>query len=716
MTPDEQAYWSDVLRRTLRRYDEALLRRVAGRLVKPRNQWPADELIERCASTVGDVTIIDRRLRELEPAERQLLALIGHSRQPLWGLGNLVELMICLGQDDGLRPVFALLEAGLLYPDIATKAEGPAARPFTAGKTLKTFEQWLAFAGPEKLHVFAHPLALRRAVGEDLGLEECPGQVAVAGPVQEADGLEWPLRLSVLWQQVSATPLRRTREGEFFKRDLERLGSDPLLNGPSAEGLPAPPDAGFLAVALAEALGIVRDEDGELRAGTLPAEWEEGLPVALEGLFKALPLLQAWSPLDGWRHGETVGNPFPSACLMALLLLARLPADGWARPDAIHDWLLEHHPYWAGQELRPSRQRDWVASFLLGLCYQLRMVQANRTEEGTWTARLSPLGRWLLGLAEAPPAPTAFPKTLLVQPNLEIVAYRQGLTPGLIGRLARFATWQNLGSACTLQLGPETIYRGLEGGMTFETILQTLEQHGSRPTPGAVIDSLRTWSNKRDRISVYPSAALLEFGTPEDLNDALARGFPGVRLSDRLAVVADESAIDYSLFRLTASRDYAAQPEQCVALGDDGVTLTVDLARSDLLLESELTRFAEPLGHAATNGRRQYRLTPASAASARSAGLSAQWLETWFRQRVGQAVSPAALLLLGGNQEEAPVLRKHLVLHVATEELADGLMQWPATRSLIHDRLGPTALSVAVGDVAALREQLAQVGISLPRD
>jgi hypothetical protein len=320
----------------------------------------------------------------------------------------------------------------------------------------------------------------------------------------------------------------------------------------------------------------------------------------------------------------------------------------------------------------------------------------------------------LLGLAEAPPVETAFPQTLLVQPNLEIVAYRQGLTPGLIGRLTRFATWQNLGSACTLQLGPESIYRALEGGMTFETILQTLEQHGTRATPAAVIDSLRTWSNKRERISVYPSAALLEFSTPEDLNDALARGFPGVRLSDRLAVVASESAIDYSLFRLTASRDYAAQPEQCVALGDDGVTLTVDLTRSDLLLESELTRFAEPLGQAANNGRRQYRLTPASAAAARAAGLSVQALEAWFRQRVGQAVSPAALLLLGGSQEQPPALRQHLVLHVATEELADGLMQWPATRSLIDDRLGPNALSVAAENVPLLREQLSQIGIPLP--
>src|SRR5262249_61604194 len=112
-------------------------------------------------------------------------------------------------------------------------------------------------------------------------------------------------------------------------------------------------------------------------------------------------------------------------------------------------------------------------------------------------------------------------------------------------------------------------------------------------------------------------------------------------------------------------------------------------------------------------GRRQSRLPPASLAAARSAGLSAQGLEAWFRQRVGQPVSPAALLLLTGVEEPPPTLRRHLVLHVATAELADGLVQWPATRPLIHARLGPTALSVAEEDLASLRECLAQAGISL---
>src|SRR5207237_4264227 len=124
--------------------------------------------------------------------------------------------------------------------------------------------------------------------------------------------------------------------------------------------------------------------------------------------------------------------------------------------------------------------------------------------------------------------------------------------------------------------------------------------------------SLRTWADKRERISVYPSATLFEFADPSDLNEALARGLPGVRLSERLLIVVDEKAVDFRHFRLLGTRDYALPPEKCVAVDGDGVTLSVDVSRSDLLLEIELQRFAEPLDSAGVNGKHRYRLTPAS--------------------------------------------------------------------------------------------------------
>src|ERR1700758_3328787 len=112
----DPAVWSEQLQRTLACYDEALLRQVAGRLVKPRSHWPVDDLIERCVGTAANPALVDRRLSDLEPAGRLLLALIGHSRQPCWAVGNLVELLFTLGHVDGLKPVLDLLEAGLLFP------------------------------------------------------------------------------------------------------------------------------------------------------------------------------------------------------------------------------------------------------------------------------------------------------------------------------------------------------------------------------------------------------------------------------------------------------------------------------------------------------------------------------------------------------------------------------------------------------------------------
>src|SRR5262249_5147546 len=306
-----------------------------------------------------------------------------------------------------------------------------------------------------------------------------------------------------------------------------------------------------------------------------------------------------------------------------------------------------------------------------------------------------------------------FTQTLLVQPNLEVLAYRQGLTPELLVKLTRFATWRTLGAACTLQLEPHSVYRALELGETHGTIVQTLERHSTKPTPVPVLEALKTWSNKRERISVFPSAVLLEFPSPAELNEALARGLPAVRLTDRLAAVASENQIDYKHFRLTGTRDYCLPPEPCATVEADGLTLSVDLARSDLLLETELQKFAEAAHGPSAPGRRHYRLTPASLSVAREQGLTLPALASWFEQRTGLPLAPAARLLFSGAENPPVELRRQLILHVATPAVADGLMQWPATAALIEARLGPTAVSVSEDAALRLRERLAEIGVQI---
>src|SRR5579875_3925182 len=137
MSVVDPSYWSELQRHTLESYDETLLRQVAARLVKPRNQWPIEDLIERGAAAASNPVIIDRRLQDLTPPARRVLALIAHSRQPFWALGNLVELTIALGHGDGLQPVLELLEAGLLYPGLKGVNRGPSSNG-VPGKKIKS--------------------------------------------------------------------------------------------------------------------------------------------------------------------------------------------------------------------------------------------------------------------------------------------------------------------------------------------------------------------------------------------------------------------------------------------------------------------------------------------------------------------------------------------------------------------------------------------------
>lgn len=697
--PDASS-WLDAARHSLSSYADSLLRAVAARLVKPRGHWPREDLIDRCIEKLTDAAVIDRRLKELDKGEHRLLALMAHSRQPRWRLGNLVEMLIALGQEDGLRPVLTLMETGLLFPVLPAESQSE----------LVSFEHWLGLAAGADVAVFTHPQVASRMLGTDLGLPVLPSELLEKPTPIESDGLEWCLRLAVVWQLVIASPLRRTQQGEFFKRDLDRLLQDPLLNAPAAEGVLALPEAGILAAALAQGEGILENVEGELRAGELPAAWDEGLPAALASLYAFLPELQSWT-IHG-RRAPGSANPHPSAFLLSLLLLAQLPEDRWLDPEDIDAWLTLRHPFWSNSQADSKPGATGIATLLLGLAHQLKIVQACKKDAHYWVVRLTSTGRWLLGLAGVPPGSNAYPQTILVQPNLEIVVYRQGLTPALIGKLTRFATWKSLGSACMLQLEAESVYRGLESGQTFETIQRTLEQHGMRPTPSAVIESLRTWANKRERITIYPAAALFEFGSAEDLNEALARGLPGTRLSDRIAVVPNEAAVDFRHFRLTGTRDYGLPPEKCVEVLDDGVTLSVDLVKSDLLLETELQRFAEPIDLAGVNGRRRFRLSPASLAGGREGGLDLSSLEQWFQQRAGQPLSPAARLILLAPQLAALPIRRQLVLHVSTVEIADGLLQWPGTRGFISERLGPTALALDEANLEEFQQRLQALSLT----
>lgn len=691
--------WSARCRAALASYSEPLLRTVAAKLIRPRANQPVEELLDRSAVTLTNPPVIDRRIRDLPDAARKLIALIGLSGQPQWKFGHLLVLSSALGHDNGFVPVAEALTSGLLYPVLPDGSE-----------PISDFAAWLGAAGIVHAEVFAHPAVAIRARGEDLGLPDLGDtELASAGPPRQSDGLDWPLRLAAVWQQIHASPVRFTQANTLFKKDLTRLQTDEVLSGRWAGEIVHPPDLGVLALAWAAAAGLLAESGGELTARAFPPVWEDGLAAVLGSLLAAIPRVEVWDPLAGYLPRGTDLSPTPTAGLLALLLLARAEPEAWIETTAIASWLWTHHPSWAAvipTDAMQDHGTAWVVNWLFGVAHPLQLVDASGDR-----VRLSPVGRHLLGDGPAPPSAPAFPQTLLVQPNAEILAYRQGLTPSLIATLSRFARWKGLGPACTLELTAEQTYDGLESGLTLPMMTQSLARHSSRPVPPAVMDLLQRWASKRERITVFSSAVLAEFATPGELETAVARGIVAVRLTDRIGMTADGTEPVLGQLRLIANRDYESRPQKCVTVSEDGVTLTVDAAGADLLLDAEIGRFSAP-APGEPPGVRRFRLVPELI---RRVGemLPIAEIDAWFADRTGQPLSAAGRLFLLGPQMPAPSAARLLVVRFPTAELADGALQWPATRGLIDERLGPTVVAVSEDNLEPLRAVLAGIGVSL---
>lgn len=682
-----------LVRAALDGYSEAVRRQVAASLLKPRNPIPVDELSDRILTTLANPPVVDRRLKDLSPAARKLLALLGLTRRPSWKVGHLLTTLAVVGHADGVAPLKEAFDAGLLYPRRAAGA--PA---------LDAFEEWLGSAGVLEAAVFAHPLVASRARTEPFDLPDL-GDGEDHPPAGQPDGMEWPLRIAAVVQLAGEMPFRRTQAGVLFKRDLTRLQTSELLAGPTADVRPGAPDLGVLATVWAVATGDLVADCEEWRAAHSepPASLLQAITHLTAGLFG----LEHWDPLLGGVAYSNGLSPLPSATAGLLLLLAG--SRRWVSASAAAEWLWAHHPSWSGtlsKEAQKDRGAAWVATLFASVLFPLRLVDVSA--DGL-AVRLSDLGRHMFADGPKPSDPPEFPQTLLVQPNAEIIAYRQGLTPTLVASLTRFARWKGFGAACTLELTAEQTYRGLESGLTVAGIIQTLNRHGSRPVPPAVADLLQRWANKRERIVAYAAATLVEFQSAADLDAALARGVVAVRVTDRVGLCPNGADPDFKNLRLVGNREFDARPVRCVSVAEDGVTLTVDAAQSDLLLEPEIARLADPIPDG--TGSRKYALTPGSVARAVQGGWSPPELDAWFSARTGGPLPPAARLFTQAAALPPSLASRRLVVQLPNEAATDGLMQWPVTRKLVEERLGPTAVAVDDANLDALVMTLAEIGL-----
>jgi hypothetical protein len=650
----------------------------------------------------------------------------------------------------GVQPIDAiveLLELGLLVISFESELRSMDYFPAAIDRSFETLDLVLVHPGIASVIRTTKPAA------------KMPGVVSAVSQVREADGLEPILRLGALWQRIGIEPLRQTQQGVLYKRDRERIEEDPVLAALFSDALEPVNDPAPFLLALARRVGLIEPDPAGERLLAAPTQFWDDNAVHLPQMIAT-----GWMSLQSWQEstGELLDKAKSAAVrylrTAALLWLATLDDSEWVAIDDLAEHLTALWPAWdrlfltdepvesqvpkrkpgprdrsRASTVAASRPRDpnLLSLLLRGTAHSLGLVrEAEDRGSHRRVVQLTPLGRYVLALGPSPPTRPSFEHFLFVQPNFELIAYRQGLTNHLIGRLSRFAWWVQIGAALELKLTRESILHGLENGETAASMLEILRKHSQRPLSHNVQDAVTNWASRREHVTYYAAASLIEFSSQRERDLALA-SWPAsnqpepIVVSDRFLLVEDEDSVPFDRLRQTSSRDYRRPPDTCATIEPDGVTLALDPARSDLLVDAELARFADELPPEATIAEKQHGPAPRrfvvtmeSLRRGSSRGMTAGQLAEWYTRRTGAEIPPAVRLLLAIRSAQVPPLRptRILVLTVTSADLLDGLLQHPAIRPWLGDRLGPDSVTIADDCLIPLQKALQDLGIRLEAD
>jgi hypothetical protein len=589
---------------------------------------------------------------------------------------------------------------------------------------------------------------------------ELPGAAYAVTQIRESDGLEPIVRLGALWQRIGIEPLRQTQQGVLYKRDRERLDEDPVLAAPLSDAPEPVCDPVSFLLALGGRLGLIKRAGERLLAAPIEF-WDENAVHLPQMIATAWMSLENWHESTGEVRDRVDFAVVRHARAAALLWLATLDESEWVAIDDLANHLATLWPAWnrpflpdpqiaaqAPRRKSSSRDRtrvqatagskartpDLFTQILRGTAHSMGLVrEAEERQSARRVVQLTPLGRYVLGLGSSPPPRPTFEHFLFVQPNFQLIAYRQGLTNQLIGRLSRFAWWVQIGAALELKLTRESILLGLERGETVASMLKALKKHSQRPIPPNVEDAVTNWANRRERVTYYAAASLIEFGSAAERDLALASWRTGSRsepivVSDRFLLVEDDDTIPFDQLRQTSSRDYRRPADVCATIERDGVTLALDPTRSDLLVDAELSRFADEIPsepatsarpHGPGPGPRRFVVTAESLQRGSSRGMTPAQLTEWYSRRTGAEIPPAVKLLLAVRSSSLPPLcpTRILVLTVTRADLLDGLLQHPAIHPWLGERLGAYSVTIPDDCLGPLSKALKELGIKieLPR-
>ena len=431
--------------------------------------------------------------------------------------------------------------------------------------------------------------------------------------------------------------------------------------------------------------------------------------------------------------GETVGQWQSLASLRALVVTQNpeflIPAP---KRRSYSTYVSERDAYdgfWPRGEGRWSsafeRVVDWdkvegrfLRQMLCEPLHWMGLVAIARDKNNEVVAfRLTPSGAHLLGLSDEMPADadqSAAEKPLIVQPNFEIMAYTAAGNLPVLYQLERFATRERAERVAHYKLDRDSVYRGLQDGLSATEMREFLETHSRSGVPQNIAYSLNDWEMLWQSITIQPSSTVVEADTSDEM-DALVASLPAdatTRMAPQWAVIEPrylEAARTYLASKAARAFDYSIETEQAFSTDDD-LEISVPLANLDLWLRAKLLQFADELP--ATKTRARFQITPSSVARATKLGLKSGEILGFLAQTGTPPVAANVTLTINGwGGDVKPVALGSMQMLVAAPEVIAQIASIEELKPLLWLGL-EGAILVKTADVSLLKAQLKKRGIA----
>ena len=264
----------------------------------------------------------------------------------------------------------------------------------------------------------------------------------------------------------------------------------------------------------------------------------------------------------------------------------------------------------------------WLGLVDLGYTGQVT-PQGGAAPAGLVAVRLTEMGDWLLAGGPQPAIPEETGR-VVVQPNFRIFAF-DPISDGVLARLDGFAARLNAERAVEYELSRESVYRAQLAGGNVDGIRTWLEQVSGATLPQNVSRSLDEWQAAFERIVVHPRVGWLEVVSPALADALLANPILAAAIIKRATptgLIVRSDRVDALERGLLAAGELPARSRAAdqarrgsILLNEDGTIRFVHAVPS-LHVLGALQPFCEQTAE-------RWRITPAAAARARSAGIDA---------------------------------------------------------------------------------------------